>query len=170
MARMENRVIGARLDVEGSPLVAVSVHAPAWPVDEESCSPEVVEAIKLRTSDRVWYSDIAFSVVRPIAGLGIPFVVGGDWNTGRLWDEIYGPCGGMEFFDRAAEHGFVDCVDQIHRQERRTWFREGDAPYQLDHLFCDHESATGLRSCDADPHPAEELDLSDHAPIVAEWS
>ena len=168
--QMQDRIIGARLDLEGSPLLAVSVHAPSWVVSEEASTPELVEAVKLQMSKGVWDSDIAFGAIRLIPESGLPFVVGGDWNTGRLFDQTWRPCGGAEFFERMEGHGFVDCVDRTHGEEQQTWFRDGDAPYQLDHLFCDGKLAGRLRSCDVDSRPAEALGLSDHAPIVAEWS
>ena len=46
------------------------------------------------------------------------------------------------------------------------WFREGNAPYQFDHAFCDADTATSLRSCDIDAYPAEQVRLSDHAPLL----
>ena len=57
---------------------------------------------------------------------------------------MYGPPGNAEWFDYVAEAGWVDCRKRFHDEEQQTFFRKGAAPYQLDHLSVDPDSAERL--------------------------
>lgn len=94
------------------------------------------------------------------------FFLAGDWNVSRLWDErrMISEC--HEFFDRAAADGWHEC--SFRQPELRTWYRGSEPPYQLDHAFCDAETANRVSSVKVDPHPAETLKVSDHAPLLFE--
>lgn len=72
--------------------------------------------------------------------------------------------GRAEFFDRAQERGWVECVWRMQNEEVRTWFRGDDQHYQLDHVFCDGGLAQRLASVRVADDAAELLGLSDHAP------
>jgi exonuclease III len=71
-----------------------------------------------------------------------------------------------DFLARAELDGWIDCYRLSNEQEGRTWFRGRDIGYQLDHAFCDPETARLVRACYIEPEPAERLGLSDHAPLI----
>lgn len=154
---------------EGLNLTVVSVHSPARTVDKNNIPADIHEIIKLKLNKNIWYADVIFGAIRNLPKGKKPFLVGGDWNTARLFDEVYWPRGNVEFFERMEKHGLYDCVFSQHGKEIQTWFREGDNPYQLDHLFCDENSLTQIQTCEIDQYPAEKLNLSDHAPVIAEF-
>jgi hypothetical protein len=73
------------------------------------------------------------------------FIIAGDWNTARLFDSSLPGTAGAEFFARARERGWFECVWEKLGEEVQTWFRAGNRPYQLDHAFCDPLSGIGYR-------------------------
>jgi exonuclease III len=66
--------------------------------------------------------------------------------------------------------GWIECMRRFHEDEVRTWFREGDDHYQLDHVFCAPTLSEALSSCEVLPDAAERLALSDHAPVLVEFA
>jgi endonuclease/exonuclease/phosphatase family metal-dependent hydrolase len=114
--------------------------------------------------DVAWILDVAFhALVRSFPGER--FIVGGDWNNARLFDEgRSGEQVASMFFTRAESHGWIEC----HKgPEERTFLRPNTRPFQLDHIFADSETASQVTRCfAANGWPAEEL--SDHAPLVAD--
>ncbi len=152
----------------GVSLLVASVHTSARVASQDTLAGLDPEAIRRPSVDAPWNNDLAYSAYRDLVK-GRRFLVSGDWNTARLWDKVYGGSGGVEFFDRAAADGWVECHRMFHDEEGRTWFRGNEQPYQLDHAFCDPVTAEVLKSCEVDPYPVETLGLSDHAPLVMEF-
>jgi hypothetical protein len=159
---------------DGDPALVASVHAVARTVADflligvPQAAPDVFTDEDLariaQPGDVAWVLDVIFhALARSFAGRR--FIVGGDWNNARLFDEgVAGePVAGM-FFSRAESQGWVE----LHKgPEERTWLRPDHRPFQLDHIFADTKTATKVTSCfAANGWPAEEL--SDHAPLVAD--
>lgn len=152
----------------GEPAVVASVYTKAAPVSPKDLVGVDVQAVRRSGQDEVWHNDLAFAALVEVTE-GSRFIVGGDWQTGRLLDERQERHGGAgrEFFERAERDGWVECLRRFHEREQRTLFR-GNVPYQLDHVFCDRGLAAQLTSCDVVPEPATSLGLSDRAPILME--
>jgi hypothetical protein len=115
-------------------------------------------------SDVAWVLDVAFDALARLVE-GQRFIVGGDWNNARLFDEGRPgePVASM-FFTRASDRGWFECHQG---DEEQTWLRPNNKPYQLDHIFTDSETARTVTACfAANGWPASEL--SDHAPLVTE--
>jgi endonuclease/exonuclease/phosphatase family metal-dependent hydrolase len=73
---------------------------------------------------------------------GKRFVVGGDVNAARHWDEVYGGRVHTQFFKTLADHGFHDCHWAQHGREVQTfWGHQAREPYQCDHFFVDMQTA-----------------------------
>lgn len=101
---------------------------------------------------------------------GRRFIVGGDWNISpELWRLYHPRTHDKDFFIRAAADGWADCYRRDHRHEGHTWYRQGDLPYQFDHVFCDGTSMASMRAREIDPHPASCEGVSDHAPLKLEF-
>jgi exonuclease III len=163
-------VLLATADLEltpGMPLLLGSVHAVVGRLGEAVLAGYDAAAIKRPREPIPYPNDIAYAIYRERVN-GRRFLVSGDWNIARLWDDHHRGTHEIDFFTRAGEDGWVECYRLFHETEGRTWFRGSDLPYQLDHAFCDAETAKRLRSCQIDPHPAESLGLSDHAPLILE--
>jgi len=74
---------------------------------------------------------------------GRRFIVGGDWNTSRLFDAD-GTTGGRESYEQAEADGWVETHWRLHEEETQTWLRKGNRPHMLDHVFCDEGTAQRL--------------------------
>lgn len=126
----------------------------------------------------VYLFDAVMTSLLRLPSMGRRFVVGGDINFSRLMNKTMKGKNGItasidEWFEKNSQRGLVDCFSQFHSEEQRTWYGKqqksgrADHPYQLDHFFCDTETAKQIRNCWVDEKPA--LDgLSDHAPIWME--
>jgi exonuclease III len=111
-------------------------------------------AIK-RPEEKVPYpNDVAYALYRARVQ-GRRFLVSGDWNIARLWDDYHPGTREADFFARAELDGWIDCYRLFNEQEGRTWFRGRDIGYQLDHAFCDPETARRITACYIEPEPAE---------------
>jgi len=76
------------------------------------------------------------------ATAGRRFVVGGDLNTARHWDAVYGGRTHANFFKMLEEHGFYDCHWAQHGREVQSfWGHQTREAYQCDHFFTDRTTA-----------------------------
>jgi exonuclease III len=103
--------------------------------------------------------------------VGDSFVVSGDWNTARLFDTMYPdkwPNAGADFFRAAAGWGWCESLRKNHPEEVQTYLDPNSAPYELDHMFTDARLHGALTRCDV-VEEASIRELSDHAPIIAEF-
>jgi exonuclease III len=152
---------------DGVDLLLISAYAPPVKATEAELGGRDPASVRLPRYRTVWSRDAAYAVARD--AVRPPFLVAGDWNTSpQLDDELHPWKHEGDFFTRAADDGWVDCYRRFHDREGRSWFGAGHAPYQFDHAFCDPATATVLRSCEIDAHPAEDERLSDHAPLILE--
>ncbi len=146
-----------------------SVHTTAEEVGGDILTEEEHARYRRGTSSRAWRNDLAVAALSH--WLGERFVVGGDWNTARAFDERYaarwGPAG-REFFERAAAMGWAETLRAHHAAEVQTYFGARSGPYQLDHLFTDGALHGRLRQA-AVVEALARAGLSDHAPLVADY-
>jgi hypothetical protein len=147
------------------PLVLGSVHAPVGKASTEDLDGRAPDSVTRRShlATGPYRTDAAFAVVRDVVA-GSPFLVAGDWNVSRLWDDRRRITECHEFFDRAASAGWSEC--SFSDPELRTWHKGSQAPYQLDHAFSDPETAQRVSSVSVDPWPASTASVSDHAPLI----
>jgi hypothetical protein len=151
---------------DGERAVVGSVHAPPLRVGEMDLGALDPDAVRLPPYRVPRAFDVVYATYRARVA-GRRFIVGGDWNVSPyLWTLYHPRSRDALFFERARADGWVDCYRRFHRHEGRTWFRDGDLPYQFDHLFTDQRTAERMRACEIDAHPASCLKVSDHAPLV----
>lgn len=147
---------------DGTTAFAVSVHARAAPATRRQLGDLDPETIARPSVPRPRVNDLTFHELADL--VGERFIAAGDWNTGRTQASA---TAGEEFFVRAHERGWYDCVWDRFGIEVRTWFREGDALVQDDHVFCDPSLGATVQER---PWAAEDavvrLGLSDHAPLI----
>lgn len=159
----------ASAEIEGptASITVVSVHAyPARVPDEYLEDLDLTDLIVPPAKD-VWPGDILWRLTRGLPTGGRSAILGGDWNTARLFDETYGPRGNHEFFVRMSETGWFEAIRKFSDTEVQTYFRPGRGEYQLDHVFLTEDLYSNLSSAEV-VTTAEVLSASDHAPIVLE--
>jgi endonuclease/exonuclease/phosphatase family metal-dependent hydrolase len=153
---------------DGSEVFLASVHAVAREASQAQIGMLDPATVSRQSVGRPWVNDVVFAGLEEMVR-GRRFIAAGDWNTARLFDAAYGGTAGAEFFDRAREHGWVECARKLHPEEVQTWFRAGNRPYQLDHVFCDPALGERLQAVRVAAEAATELGLSDHAPLVLDF-
>jgi len=153
---------------DGSDALIASVHAVARKATKAQLGSLDAAVVSRRSAGRPRVNDVVFAGIEPIVREK-PFIVSGDWNTARLFDSVYEGTAGAEFFDRAGERAWFECARKMHPEEVRTWFRPGNRPYQLDHAFCDAALWERLKDVRVGTDAAEELGLSDHAPLILDF-
>lgn len=142
---------------DGEVAVVGSVHAPPLRVEVRQLGGLDRVAIRLPPYRVPRSFDVVYATFRDRVQ-GRRFIVGGDWNVSPgLWTLLHPGSRDALFFDRARHDGWVDCYRRDHRHEGRTWYRDGDLPYQFDHVFCDPRTAGLVRACEIDPHPSTAL-------------
>jgi endonuclease/exonuclease/phosphatase family metal-dependent hydrolase len=151
----------------GTDLLVGSVHATARAAFVRQLAGLDADAIRRPSVDVPWMNDLAHHAYQQLAA-GRPFVIGGDWNTSRLFDSD-GSTAGREFYDQAEADGWVETHWRLHEQETQTWLRKGNRPHMLDHVFCDQGTAKHLVSSRSLVDVVSFLGLSDHAPLVVDF-
>jgi exonuclease III len=93
------------------------------------------------------------------------FVVGGDFNAARHYDDVYKRPVFRPFFDDMQARGFCDCHWKLHGRETQSfWGRQAKNPYQFDHFFVDPTTLKSVRRCEV-IHYERVSEYSDHAPL-----
>ena len=156
-------------------MIACSIYASAWKLKEEQLLELAGRGVDLETLryggvKDIWPLYLIFDELGRVLQ-SHPFVLGGDFNAARLMDQFsYMAGGNVDFFSRIESSGFHNMLGPFHEGEVRTYFKENKQPYQLDHMYCDATLLSRLKDCRVVDHPAAVLDLSDHAPVVAEFA
>lgn len=98
---------------------------------------------------------------------GKSFAVGGDLNSCRLLDEVYGSKHHSAFFDKIESGDFFNCHRKFHAREQQTFWGRTQNPYQDDHLFVSQNLSEQVVSCEVLTNERI-LTLSDHSPVSTE--
>jgi len=152
-------------------VLVASVHSPADRANNPLITKADHESLRRKTCDVAWYSDVAFGVLKSLTNEFDRFIIGGDWNECRKFDQLhqYNPGSGRELFERTLKAGWHESLRRYHREEVPTYLKPGTGGYELDHLFTDSVLESRLARCDVlkeTPIP----EISDHAAIIADFS
>lgn len=101
---------------------------------------------------------------------GQRFIAGGDLNVSLLHDESRGGKASEKQLNLFAKGGFLDIRKKFLEQEMQSFFKAGSRPSQLDHLFADETLFESAVNWQVMTEVVADLQLSDHAPIVAEFT
>jgi endonuclease/exonuclease/phosphatase family metal-dependent hydrolase len=165
LSAVRGYVASAEIEAPTASLTVVSVHAyPARVPDEYLEELDLTDLI-VAPATAVWPGDILWRLTRGLPTSGRSAILGGDWNTARLFDEVYGPRGNHEFFVRMSETGWFEAIRKFFDTEVQTYFRPGRGAYQLDHVFLTEDLYSNLSSAEV-VTTDEILSASDHAPMV----
>lgn len=166
ISQLGNYIARAEINLHGQRTSLMSVHplAATVPPTHLSHLPEIDVA---RPADqRVWWSDL-FLYLATHASADRPAILGGDWNTSRLFEDA--------FFDRATASGWCEILPFLLGSQQRTWFRRDERPHGLDHFFCSKSLMSTIRAGAVDGSVADSaadhsgLGLSDHAPVAVDF-
>ena len=145
--------------------VLVNVHSNAKPIAKFPRE-EFIRAGGLAChSSKVWEIEVLAHQIRPVLD-GRRFVLGGDLNAGLLLDEVYGYKNNENLWNNLAAQGYLDLRTRHSATEQQTFFRDKTNPYQLDHFFGDPTTEASVKHWAVLTEVAQDLKLSDHAPVV----
>lgn len=173
LSRFEGAAVTCQVRIDDIELIACSIHARAKAITESQLSGIDTSGLSVPGFNDVWplyviFNDLAAMVTETNNNSNATrFIVGGDLNASRLLDRKYGAHGNDAFFDQTSDRGFVDLTTPRFDEEPQTFFREGNAPYQVDYLFSDQRTASTVDEVHIDRVAVAELGVSDHAPVIA---
>lgn len=173
LARFGVNLVGREVRPDaGLVLTAISVHSPAWPVDQDLPEDLDTSAVRLSANPDLWLTDVLWACLkhRPPAPAE-PRIVGGDLNSSPTFDVRRPWAGNQETLDRMADLGFVECLRTSQGRPTPTFrHSKGSIKHQIDHLFVTQALAERLTFCSVGSHERV-IDswLSDHLPIVAQF-
>lgn len=163
VSQLGRYIAHAEVGIGGGSLSVMSVHPLAHTVPRSHLS-HLQEIDVQRPSDpRIWWSDLFLYLITH-ATSGVDAIVGGDWNTSRIF--------GDSIFDRAAEQGWREALPTDQEQPLRTWFRRDERPHGLDHIFYSVRLRDSVHPAVIDASVADSAGdhvgrgLSDHAPVI----
>jgi exonuclease III len=176
LERFKGNLLAHRISVLGREYRVLSAYCPAWPVDPERLRGIDVEPVKLKLNPKVWVTELLWAALLDSCNSdGPPWVVGGDLNSSETFDYMWpgGPRGNREILDRMQNLGLVECLRHSSGALVPTFrnARDGRVVHQMDHLFVSGSLVARLVSCGTAEHARVfEASLSDHLPIVADFS
>ena len=152
----------------------VSVHSPAWPIDEERLKGVDLAQIKLLSkTHKIWCTEILWSVLKNSMSINeYPWIVGGDFNSSETFDDTWGS-GNKEVMERMNNLGLQECLRKHNGKLIPTFKNKigGKVVHQMDHIYVSDYLLNRLRNCNVGDR--EEIfgnSLSDHLPITADFS
>jgi endonuclease/exonuclease/phosphatase family metal-dependent hydrolase len=171
-------VSGRKLAIPGieREVAVLSVHASPRSVtaDELATWESLAERPEARpgggpNDEKLYDADMVVATCRLLAADQAVLAVG-DLNECLLWDEVHNERWGALFHERVTAGDVLELpLHALWGEERRTLFRAGHPPYQLDHVIATRDVARLVASAEVDSTWSEEGvaegALSDHAPV-----
>lgn len=164
-------VIARGMELSAAPPITVSAESYAATATlTTSAGPVLLVSVHMYPGEHL-HADLARLVdtLRELANTNT-VIVGGDFNSARRFDEVYGGKKHRTFFEAMASCGLHDVHWGIHGREVQSFWGHQVRPpsYQDDHFFVSQSWAPRVRGCrvindDAIRHH------SDHGPVVAEF-
>ncbi|MFN8151448.1 MAG: hypothetical protein U0R24_10045 [Solirubrobacterales bacterium] len=149
------------------PVWLASLYSDASPVGSERLAGRSIDGLRRCDPQRVSEIELAVADLERLFA-GSRFIAGGDLNSSLAFDTNYHPRNpsNARLFANLAEAGFVDLRPRFFEEEQQTWFKAGNYPYQLDHVFADVDTEKRVLSWRVIREAVEcQPQLSDHAPI-----
>lgn len=141
-----------------------SIHSSASPITAENLAKGDHSAIHRCHPPKIWEIEaIAPELSRRF--LGQRFVAGGDLNSSMHFDTTRHYDYNERLFANLAAMGFVDTRPRHSPDEQQTFFKAGNDPFQLDHLYTDAQTERTVTDWRVIPGVAGDGLLSDHAPV-----
>jgi exonuclease III len=169
--RWESAVNGPSLIAEpiGNEPWLINIHSNANHIPDFKIDEFKAEGALTCHSKRTWEIEVISHELKALLS-DKSFVLGGDLNSSLLLDKIYKRNTNKRLWANLETQGYFDLRLPHSETEQQTFFRKNTQPYQLDHLFSDPATRARSTGWEVLPHVVEELQLSDHAPIVVEIS
>jgi exonuclease III len=167
--------VGASTKISDLKINVLSVHSPYWRIlsSSELSLIEGSDQVKRENNPHLGGVDLLWAALKERTAVGT-WMVGGDVNVCETFDS-WGPRprGSREFLDRMRDLGLTEVLREAQGQLTPTYrkFKTGECRNQMDYLWVSKDLANRLVSCEVgDPDVVFAKGLSDHLPIIAEFS
>ena len=167
--------ITAFVDVPfGARLHVMSVHSPAWPINQHRLKNVDIAEIKLTQNPDVWGTELVWAMLRAQDLTREDWIVAGDFNSSETFDYMWrgGPRGNKEFLERMSSLGLSEVLKGSKGKLTPTFRnpRGGKIIHQIDHMFVGKRLFSCLERCRVGcSDRIFSGSLSDHLPIIAEF-
>jgi hypothetical protein len=148
-------------------LFFVNVHSNAKNITHPSHNEFISTGALSCAKSKFWEIEVVSHFLSPILA-NQSFVLGGDINSGRLFDSVYKYSHNGNLWENLERQGMIDLRPKHSADEVQTFFRPNTAPYQLDHFFGSIDIYKRTSSWKVLTEVARDLKLSDHAPVEIE--
>jgi exonuclease III len=176
LEHLEGNLLGSQLLPEAAQAInAVSVYSPAWAIVPERLKDRDLSDIRLTLQkEDVWAADFLWTSLKQIPNLRNElWIIAGDFNLSETFDSWSGgPRGNLEYLDRMADLGLIECLRKFNGQLIPTFRnpRDGAVKHQIDHIFVSPILANKLTGCHTGlPEDIFNARLSDHLPIIVDF-
>jgi exonuclease III len=172
----EGNLVCAKLrGADERPLHAVSVYAPAWPIERSKWANIDVAGLKLAANRDIWCTEILWDLLRhTMPSMPSQWIAGGDFNSSETFDfRAEGDRGNREIMSRLTELGFTEMLRTHHGRLVPTFKNAGSKIiiHQLDHLYVTKPLSNQLLHCEVgDEDRIIWKGLSDHLPVIAHFA
>lgn len=151
----------------------ISVHSPAWRIDERRLKDVDVTPVKLQSkTHEVYCTEILWSLLQNSITLNnYPWIIGGDFNSSETFDYTWGS-GNREIMKRMNNLGLQECLRKYNGKLIPTFKNKigGRVVHQMDHIYVSDFLSDSLINCYVgDAVEIFDNSLSDHLPIIAEY-
>lgn len=166
--KYKGNIVAKKVLVKEKEINLINVYSPAWPIQ---VSPDIdVSDVKLKNNDYLWLADILRYVLRN-TDQSRPWIIGGDFNLSETFDHPINR-GNREYLDGMKELGFTECLTTFNGRLIPTFKNPVDKriDHQIDHLFVSEVLKDNLTDCRVGEHLVFEKNMSDHLPIIVEFS
>jgi exonuclease III len=175
LALFEGNLVGCRVRLgEADGINVLSVYSPAWPIDRRRLTGVDTGGVRLRQNRDVWLTDVVLAALTDMEiSPDDEWIIGGDLNLSETFDLWKGgPRGNREYLDRMNDFGLVDCLRKAAGVLTPTFRnpRGGGVLHQMDHLFVSRPLAERLAACGVGSPGRVFGRLSDHLPIIADFT
>jgi exonuclease III len=167
--------VSASTKISDLKINVLSVHSPYWRIlsSSELSLIEGSDQVKRENNPHLGGVDLLWAALKERTAVGT-WMVGGDVNVCETFDS-WGPRprGSREFLDRMRDLGLTEVLREAQGQLTPTYrkFKTGECRNQMDYLWVSKDLANRLVSCEVgDPDVVFAKGLSDHLPIIAEFS
>jgi endonuclease/exonuclease/phosphatase family metal-dependent hydrolase len=156
----------------GAAFRALSVYSPAFAVDKKRLAGVDVSEVKLTNNPDVWVTEILWAALQEHnIGGAAPWLVGGDLNASETFD-LPRPRGNSQVLERMDALGLKECLRGSQGRLVPTFRHAAGGPvvHQMDHLFVSESMFSRLAKCEVGDDRVFSESLSDHLPIIADFT